>query len=176
MIKGKKINLRVVREKDLPILFDRWSDIENRGEFFPISLSSEPKFYNEFKETGFWTDQSGRLLIVNKENDAILGMIFFFKSVPYFDALEIGYILFATDRRGQGLTTEALNLFVQFLFETKTIRRLHLTVFVGNTASKRVAEKCGFQSEGIARKAVFLKGRHMDIEWFSILREDIFLP
>ena len=173
MIKGEKINLRVVREKDLPILFDRWSDIENRGEYFPIFLSSEPKFYDEFKETGFWTDQFGRLLIVDKEDDAIFGMIFYFKSVPYFDALEIGYILFDTSRRGKGLMSEALTLITRFLFETKTIRRLQLTVCVGNTASKKVAEKCGFQFEGIARQAVFIKGRYLDMEWFSLLREDV---
>lgn len=173
MIKGEKINLRVVREKDLSVLFDRWSDIENRGEFFPIFLSSEPKFFNEFKETGFWTEEFGRLLIVDKEDDAILGMIFFFKSVPYFDALEIGYILFNTGQRGKGLMSEALNLLTRFLFETKTIRRLQLTVCVGNTPSKKVAEKCGFQSEGIARQAILIKGRHLDIEYFSILREDV---
>ena len=173
MIKGEKINLRVVREKDLSVLFDRWSDIENRGEFFPIFLSSEPKFYNEFKETGFWTEEFGRLLIVDKEDDAILGMIFYFKSVPYFDALEIGYILFDFGQRGKGLMSEALTLLTRFLFETKTIRRLQLTVCVGNTSSKKVAEKCGFQSEGVARQAIFIKGRHLDIECFSILREDV---
>ena len=173
MIRGERINLRVVREKDLPVLFDDWSDIENRGEFFPIFLSSEPKFYDEFKQTGMWTDESGRLLIVDKKDDAILGMIFFFKSVPYFNALEIGYILFDTGRRGKGTMSEALTLLVRFLFETKSIRRLQLGICVGNLPSKRVAEKCGFQSEGVARQAVFIKGKHLDIEYFSILREDV---
>jgi RimJ/RimL family protein N-acetyltransferase len=36
-----------------------------------------------------------------------------------------------------------------------------------------VAEKCGFQSEGVARQAVFIKGRHLDMETFAILREDV---
>jgi RimJ/RimL family protein N-acetyltransferase len=173
VIRGKEINLRVVREKDLPVLFDHWSDIENRGKFFPIFLSSEPKFYREFKETGFWTDDFGRLLIVDKEDASILGMIFYFKSVPYFDALEIGYILFDTELRGKGLMSEALTLLVRFLFETKSIRRVQLGICVENIASKKVAEKCGFQSEGIARQAAFFRGRHLDIEYFSILREDV---
>lgn len=173
MIRGQQINLRVIREKDLPVVFEHWSDIQNRGDYFPVSLTSEPKFYDEFKQTGFWTDDSGRLLIVDKKDDAILGMIFYFKSVPYFNALEIGYILFDVDRRGQGLMSEALALLVRFLFETKTIQRLHLTVVVGNAASKRVAEKCGFKSEGIARRAVLIKGQHLDMEWFSILRDEV---
>ena len=68
--------------------------------------------------------------------------------------------------------TEALSLLARYLFETRTIRRLQLSVVVGNLASKRVAEKCGFTSEGIARKAVFLRGEHRDLEWFSLLREE----
>jgi ribosomal-protein-alanine N-acetyltransferase len=47
-----------------------------------------------------------------------------------------------------------------------------LTVVVGNLASKRVAEKGGFTSEGIARKAVFLQGQNVDMAWFSLLREE----
>jgi RimJ/RimL family protein N-acetyltransferase len=35
-----------------------------------------------------------------------------------------------------------------------------------------VAEKCGFTSEGIARKAVFLRGKNVDVEYFSLLREE----
>jgi [ribosomal protein S5]-alanine N-acetyltransferase len=58
------------------------------------------------------------------------------------------------------------------LFDTRKIRRLQLTVVVGNLASKRVAEKCGFTREGIARKAVFLRGQNVDLEWFSLLREE----
>ena len=58
------------------------------------------------------------------------------------------------------------------MFETRNMRRLQLTVVVGNLASKRVAEKCGFTSEGIARKAVFLRGHNVDLEWFSLLREE----
>jgi ribosomal-protein-alanine N-acetyltransferase len=171
MIKGEKINLRVVQEKDVDTLFDLWSDIENRGDFFPIFLSSESQFKKRFQETGFWDEEFGRLLIVDKD-DRILGSIWYFKSVPYFDALEIGYILFDQKSRSKGIMTEALSLFVRFLFETKKVYRLQLTVFVGNTASKKVAEKCGFISEGIARKAVFNKGKNVDLEWFSILRDE----
>ncbi|WP_228840636.1 GNAT family N-acetyltransferase [Candidatus Protochlamydia phocaeensis] len=33
------------------------------------------------------------------------------KTVPYFDALEIGYILYHPKNYGQGYTTKALSLF-----------------------------------------------------------------
>ena len=68
--------------------------------------------------------------------------------------------------------TEALSLLVRYLFDTKKVNRLELTTLVGNAASKRVAEKCGFKSEGIARQAVFHRGENVDLERFSILREE----
>jgi ribosomal-protein-alanine N-acetyltransferase len=171
MIKGKQINLRVVRERDLDTLFELLSDVENRGEYFPIDLPSEPDFKRAFHEDGFWSEERGRLLVVDKD-DRILGHIWCFKSVSYFDALEIAGILFDPKDRNKGLMTEALGLTVRFLFETTKVNRLQLTVALGNEASKRVAQKCGFKSEGVARQAMFQKGKHLDLEWFSLLRED----
>jgi ribosomal-protein-alanine N-acetyltransferase len=42
----------------------------------------------------------------------------------------------------------------------------------GNTGSKRVAEKCGYRFEGVARGAVFHRGVYQDMEVYSILREE----
>ena len=171
MIRGEKITLRVVQEKALDTLFQFYSDVENRGEFFPIWLPSEAVFKNDFKRHGFWDESQRRLVIVDK-GDTVLGSIWFYQPVRYFDALEIGYILFDQGSRNKGCMTEALSILARYLFETRTIRRLQLTVAVGNMASKRVAENCGFTSEGIARKAVFLRGKNVDVEWFSLLREE----
>jgi ribosomal-protein-alanine N-acetyltransferase len=173
MIKGSKINLRVVREKDIDTLFELESDIDNRGDYFPISFPSEPEFKKEFHQTGFWTEDFGQLLIVGKEDDRVLGIIICFKPVRYFDALEIAYILFDQQSRGQGYMTQALSLFANYLFELRKISRLQLTVIVGNVASKKVAEKCGFKPEGILRQAIFHRGRHVDLELFSLLRDEL---
>jgi [ribosomal protein S5]-alanine N-acetyltransferase len=85
---------------------------------------------------------------------------------------ELGYLMFDRGSRNKGYMTEALALLARYLFATRNMRRLQLTVVVGNLASKRVAEKCGFTSEGVARKAVFLRGEHRDLDWFSLLREE----
>jgi len=36
MIRGENITLRVVQEKDLETLFRDSSDLDNRGQFFPL--------------------------------------------------------------------------------------------------------------------------------------------
>lgn len=172
MIKGKKIDLRTVRVRDLDLLFELESDVENKGRFYPISFPSAADFKRRFQEDGFWSEEVGTLLIVNKSDD-ILGKISYFKTVRYIDALEIAYILFRQNERGQGHMTEALSLLVNYLFWTKKVGRLQLTVVVGNDGSKRVAEKCGFKSEGILRHAVFVRGKSADLEMFSLLREEL---
>jgi pimeloyl-ACP methyl ester carboxylesterase len=88
---------------------------------------------------------------------------------PQIDPTRIGIMGFSNG--GEVTLSAALSLSARYLFEARTIRRRQSTVVVGNLASKRVAEKCGVTSEGIARKAVFLRGKNMDLEWFALLRE-----
>lgn len=171
MIRGEHVVLRTVRADDLDALYGFLVDLATRGEHFPIRLISEPALRKEFGETGFWSDAFGRLLICTPEGE-IVGSIWYFQTAPYYDGLEIGYHLFDVASRGRGYTSEALSLFVRFLFATRKINRLQLTVTLGNEPSRRVATKAGFRSEGIARGAVFLHGENHDIEVFSLLRSD----
>lgn len=172
MIHGKTIQLRTVRETDLDRLYTLLTDIANRGDFVPLHLPSEAAFKRQFHDTGFWNEDFGRLLIVTPA-DEIVGSIFCFKSIPYFDGLEIGYILFDLQRRGQGLTTQALSLFTDYLFQSTKIHRVQLIIADGNIASEKVAQKCGFTYEGTARQAMFQRGRHRDMKLYALLRHEV---
>jgi len=174
MIKGSIVTLRTVRETDLDNLFVLWSDIRNRGEYFPHNIQSETSFKKDFHETGFWMDSYRQLLICNKE-EQVVGTVFVFKVQSYFNGVEIGYILFDEASRNKGYVTEAVSLFVKHLFSSTTINRIQLVVDPLNLASKRVAEKCGFKFEGIARGAFFHKGKNRDVEVYSILHDEVAL-
>ena len=126
---------------------------------------------SEFLETGYWQDDIGRMVIEDKEG-VLLGQILCFKPAGYMNALELAYIILRPEGRGKGYMTEAVRLFTNYLFDLHNINRIQLTVAVGNTGSKRVAEKCGFKSEGILRQAMFQMGRNVDIEMFSLLRDE----
>ncbi|MBV9772580.1 MAG: GNAT family N-acetyltransferase [Gemmatimonadetes bacterium] len=171
MIRGEHIVLRTVRESDLDALFDLLSDQSTRGEHFPLRLPSDAAFRKEYRETGFWGDSFGRLLVCDPEG-RILGSIWYFQTAPYLDGLEIGYHLFDVASRGKGHMSEALKLLAGFLFATRKINRLQLGIMPENEASRRVAQNCGFRSEGIARGAIFLRGGNHDLEMFSLLRAD----
>ena len=52
------------------------------------------------------------------------------------------------------------------------VHRLQLVIVPANAPSRRIAEKCGFTLEGIARGAFFNDGRSQDVLLFSLLRSD----
>ena len=123
MLKGKFTILRLVRATDLDQLYSFHLDIDNRGDYFPRGVLSQPAFRKEFEETGFWSKEEGMLVMVSP-NDEILGHIEFFKTVNYLDEYELSYVVYAADQRGKGVATEAINLFVRYLFETKRMNRI----------------------------------------------------
>lgn len=172
MIKGKLVDLRLIEEKDIDLIYRTRNDLEQQGEFVGLSLKSLAKFKKQFAETGFWENDSGDLLIIDKKNDAPVGICCFYKGCIYLEGYEIGYIIYNKKDRGKGFTSEAVNLFVSFLFDSKPISRLYANVTAGNEASHRVLEKCGFKRDGVMRKAIFNRGKTCDLWCYSLLREE----
>jgi RimJ/RimL family protein N-acetyltransferase len=111
------------------------------------------------------------MLIISPEGETA-GHIEFFKPVVYWDAFELSYQLYGDRFAGHGYTTEAVQLLVDYLFGTKKQHRIHLVIVPENTASCRVAEKCGFVLEGTVRGAFFNHGRNHDVLLYSLLRTD----
>ena len=171
MLTGKHVVLRPMRESDLDRAYAAHVDIANRGAFFPLGVMSEPAFRRQFSETGFWEREEGMLLVVDPD-DHLLGHIEFFKPVSYWDAFELSYQLYDEQSAGHGFVSEAVQLLVDYLFATKKQHRIHLVIVPENTASRRVAEKCGFVLEGTARGAFFNDGRSQDVVLYSLLRTD----
>ena len=167
MLQGAIIKLRPVREADLEEIYAFHLDIANRGEFYPRGIVSQPAFSKQLHETGFWGADDGMLLITT-HRDAIIGHIEFFKTVNYLDELELSYILYRPEHRGKGAMSEAVELMVRYLFETRKVNRIRLVIHPDNIASRRLAEKCRFRHEGTARGAWYNKGRHHDVEIYSI--------
>ena len=171
MLRGNKIRLRPVQENDLSQLYQFHTDVVRRGEYYPKDIISEPAYRNLFQQTGFWEKNDGMLVIVNDQDD-ILGHISFFETVSYLDEIELSYIIYSDEYRGQGITTEAVSLLTAYLFDVSKYNRIRLIIHPDNMASKRVAEKCNYQYEGIARGAWFNKGRSQDVAVYAIIRED----
>jgi ribosomal-protein-alanine N-acetyltransferase len=170
MIRGEKVALRTIRESDIDKLLDLICDIENRGDYVPLDLPSQVGIRKRFQEDGFLGSNESTLLICAA--DRIVGTVSF-THAGHHDGLELGYAVFDEKDRNKGYATDALSLLVKFLFGTKKINRLQVSIMLGNSASKRVAEKCGFQFEGTMRGAVFHRGAYQDMELYSLLRAEV---
>jgi RimJ/RimL family protein N-acetyltransferase len=171
MLRGTNIRLRPVRADDLDHLYEAHFSVVNRGEHFPLGVMSESAFRSEFAEHGFWQKSEGMLLIVTPD-DEIAGHIEFVRPVSYWDAFELSYQVYDDRFAGQGFTTEAVQLMVDYLFGAKKEHRIHLVIVPGNAASRRVAEKCGFTLEGTVRGAFFNGGHNHDVLLYGLLRDD----
>ena len=170
MIKGEKVVLRTVHQSDLHILFSLLSNVENRGIYVPWDLPTETGHQQQFQRNSFWGDAQGTLLICAEEE--IVGTISFMKA-DFLDALELGFAVFDKANRNKGYCTEALSLFCKYLFSTKRIYRLQVTIDPENSPSRKVVEKCGFKFEGVLREALFNHGIYRDMALYSLLRDEL---
>jgi RimJ/RimL family protein N-acetyltransferase len=72
----------------------------------------------------------------------------------------------------RGFGTEALTLWVDYLFQHSTIHRLALETWSFNPRMARVAENVGFQLEGRLREAQLWEGRWLDKLQYGFLRQE----
>ena len=146
---------------------------------FPFTVSiSEPltdraRLADFFNENDLWSDEAGAVAIVVPDTGRLLGTAQFYRSAPCIHGLELGYILHDQADRGRGLAAPAVRLFSDLLFmERCDFRRQQLIIEVWNTASWRVAERCGFTREGILRNSGFDRDDPADCFVYSRTRKD----
>lgn len=108
--------------------------------------------------------------VVLKENKKMIGTIdaIIFGRSDEDRKIEVGYCI-GKNYWNKGLTTEALNAMINFLFKEYNIHRIQAKHALKNPASGRVMEKCGMKKEGILREYFYIKGEYQDLAIYSIL-------
>lgn len=163
--RGPKVSLRRIAAEDLP---------QAANHLYTLSIQ-EPltelgRLRELFAETGFWTEDSGAVAIVAERR--LVGTLQFYRSGPGMHGYEIGYILHAEADRGKGYASDALRLFGDLLFaERPACHRLQLIIETWNDPSARLAEACGYQREGVLRRAGYSSDLPEDCSLYSRIRE-----
>ena len=85
--------------------------------------------------------------------------------------MELGYWI-AERFWGQGLVCEAIAALLAYVVDEFDPRRIQARVIVGNSASVRVLEKCGFAYEGTLRSSRYRRGGLEDVMMFARVREE----
>jgi RimJ/RimL family protein N-acetyltransferase len=85
--------------------------------------------------------------------------------------VELGYLV-VPQARGRGIATEALRALTAWAFDELDPVRIELLISPGNTASRIVAERCGYTYEGTLRSTYLKPGVWEDTEVWSRLATD----
>lgn len=85
--------------------------------------------------------------------------------------LEIGYWL-APQFEGRGLVTESCRVLINKAFDNMKMNRIQIKCGVGNDRSSNIPKKLGFRFEGIEYQGERHQDRYLDLEVYSMLRDD----
>ena len=132
---------------------------------------ADTKEFIEYALTQYENEQIAPWGIQYKENGKIIGTIDFVSWQVSHHIAEIGYVL-SQEYWGKGIMTEAANEVIAFGFNQMDVIRIQARCFVDNKGSALVMEKTGMSFEGTMRKMMFAKGKHQDVNMYSILREE----
>nr|WP_315104410.1 GNAT family protein [uncultured Catonella sp.] len=147
-----------------------------KGISYENKINRIPYPYTE-KDADFWFDMTTehdgkdgifRAIVVD---DKVVGNISVEqKSDVRCKDSEIGYFLL-TDNWSKGIMTEAVKQICKLAFDRLDIVRISGTVYLPNTASQRVLEKNGFESEGVRKNAVYKDGKLYDLCLYGKLKQ-----
>ena len=174
MLTDGVVTLRMWRPEDAPAVYAACQD-PLIAKFVPI-----PQPYGEDDARGFiemrrrdWDGEGGDELgfaIVDASTDELLGSIS--RHGPFGHRATFGYWL-APRARGRGVATRSLRLIVDWTLATTETMRLDLYTDLENDASGRVAERAGFEREGVRRAWILDRdGRPMDVMSYVRVRSD----
>lgn len=159
---------------DIPLLLEYMNDVDIFNNTLripsPYKESDADTFIKVCRQTERQHKQIINWAIRNEENALMGGIGRFMKSendTRHKD--EIGYWL-AKPFRGQGIMTEIVKGYADYLFKTTQLIRLEAVVFPHNLASMKVLEKAHFDKEGYCRNFQIKRGVVLDGVMFSRIK------
>jgi RimJ/RimL family protein N-acetyltransferase len=157
-------------------LLRRWTDADTDAYRVAMRDPENHRWLNEYDETAAEIDEqrvAGRaivLTVADEASDAFLGFVALLMKEQRVG--ELAYMV-VPEARGRGLAPAAVQLLGDWALATLALPRLQLRIDPGNTASIRVAERCGYRFEGVLRSVFELRGARVDSAMYSRLPTDI---
>ena len=126
----------------------------------------------EFISAMLSADESETFAFAITVDNMVIGSIGIFRQGNiHRQTAELGYYI-AEEYWGKGIMTEAVKQICEYVFAKSDIIRIYAEPFANNIASCRVLEKVGFQYEGTLRSNAVKNGKVIDMEMYSLLKEE----
>ncbi|MGD8398181.1 MAG: GNAT family protein [Anaerolineae bacterium] len=104
--------------------------------------------------------------------DRPLGWVNRYTKERFPDVWYVGINICEDDCLGRGMGTEALGLWIDYLFRHSDVHRIGLDTWSFNPRMMRVAEKLGFVYEGAERELMAWQGERLDFVHYGLLRRE----
>jgi RimJ/RimL family protein N-acetyltransferase len=165
--------LRRWRETDIPAQLAAFSDplFLRFSDWAPRTEAAARAFLAEHERARRAGTRIEFALVEPQDDVALLGGASLNSVVRDQGRAAVGYWL-VPDARGRGIATHAVRLIARWAFEELGLARLELTCGPDNAGSQRVAERCGFEREGVLRSHIPFKGARRDSVLFSLVMEE----
>lgn len=172
LVRGNAVSLRRRTVADIQH-FLRWRKLDcqaNRLDAPWDPLSSDDE-YAAKAVLSIEKESAGRIaraMIVDSDGEAV-GSVNAYGDGDCAESRNVGIAIYDDSRLGRGLGTEALRLWVSYLFSAQSLHRIGLETWSFNPRMARVAEKVGFKFEGLEREARFWEGQWLDKLHYGLL-------
>lgn len=174
--KGEFVQLRSLMEADLESL-NRWQE---QGEWRRFDAPWEEIVIDAKR---FWKVEAsqkfpdsdlgphGRVMIATAENKP-LGWVNRYGKGDNSLVWHVGINICEDSDLNRGCGTEALHLWINYLFTNTEVHKLYLDTWSFNPRMIRVAEKVGFFYEGCQCEMRFWEGEWLDLVHFGLIRAE----
>jgi len=170
LIETPRLQLRPWSEEDIPELVPLIGAREVAATTLRIPHPYEEKHARDFLAS-IVKEKELRLSIRQRSDGRLCGGVGLHPETPHQHA-ELGYWI-GVPYWGNGYATEAAKAVVQYGFEQLKLNRIFAHHFKHNPASGKVLRKLGMKYEGCMRQHVLKWGQFVDLELYSILREEM---
>jgi RimJ/RimL family protein N-acetyltransferase len=163
------LTLRPFTTADIPWVYEVSLDPELQhftGVPSPYRLEHAASFVEHLTIAGWDGGQRAEFLAQDASTGARLGRVGL--GLDGSGSAEVGYWVDARARQ-RGVATGAVRAACRWAFGTLGLELIEWRCEVGNTASRRVAEKAGFRIEGMLRKRLVHRGVRVDAWVGSLL-------
>ncbi|MET7945838.1 GNAT family N-acetyltransferase [Micromonospora sp. NPDC005324] len=168
-----ELRLRPMEEQDLDAVVQTSQDPET------IRWTTVPDPYERADAQGFqaygrdaWARGDAACFVIADPDDRYAGTLELRLSPADPLVADVGFVT-APTARGRGYLPAALVAVSAWGFSTLGLARIEWKANVGNTASRRAAEKAGFLIEGTARGGVQHRGERVDVWVGALLAKDL---
>ena len=150
---------------------DLWAAFAGHDQiwtYLPYGPFADAEAFGLWLEAGAGISDPFSYAVIDKAGRAC-GIIALLAIRPEMRVIEVGHVLLSPALQRTPLATEAQYLLARYAFETLGYRRYEWKCDAGNAASRRAAERLGFNFEGLFRQHMIIKGRNRDTAWYAML-------